>query len=394
MPPRDPSDSYEFELLYDLPRSPPTRPAAFSPDRTSAPSTSPPVASPPSSPNASPRRLVKRAHANYASQDAPGGAGGGSPRSPPWTPPSPDPFSTTPRSSPNPGRQSSASRERSPVIAPHESLVADVQMSRTRVILSKTHTAYDVANVPWRSAVIGFRVTFHSPPSSSARVRGAEVGLRFVACDEDDPHPVIKAITPASSGVGPSTSVETSIATTAGVRLGYTPYGTLELSRTSSSKHNLTTQARISSSGVETNELWLTLEEDPATKQGIPSTVDFAVLLQLTSPPPFEAEMRVCATVGRGPQALRNMLSTPREWRVLYDGETLLSPVDLSPSPEPNRRASIPSGMVIARSQDGPDDDDGRFDDVLDEEDELMEEARRRREATRVQVKRRKTSSG
>lgn len=106
--------------------------------------------------------------------------------------------------------------------------------------------------------------------------------------------PVIKAIcpSPGSQGVGPSTSVTDSVSTHAGIHLGYTTGGNLELSRTSSTSFTRSTQARLSSSGVETNELWLTLSEDSTTRQGIPSNIDFACLIQLTSPPPFEAELR------------------------------------------------------------------------------------------------------
>ena len=104
---------------------------------------------------------------------------------------------------------------------------------------------------------------------------------------------MIKAITPAGSiGVGPSTSVTDSYSTTAGLHLGYTSAGTLEISRTASTSYTHSTSAKVSSSGVETNELWLTLKEDPISRQGIPSNVDFAALIMLTSAPPFEAELR------------------------------------------------------------------------------------------------------
>jgi hypothetical protein len=166
--------------------------------------------------------------------------------------------------------------------------------------------------MPFKSALIGFRATFHSrnfrflflhsttltcshvcvAPAASARVRDAEITLRFLSSQEGGSAPVIKAITPSSQGIGPSTKITDSYSTTAGLHLGYTSAGTLELSRTASTSFTHQTQARISSSGVETNELWLTLREDPTSRQGIPSTVDFAALIKLTSAPPFEAELR------------------------------------------------------------------------------------------------------
>ncbi|GAA5945044.1 hypothetical protein JCM1841_004514 [Sporobolomyces salmonicolor] len=139
---------------------------------------------------------------------------------------------------------------------------------------------------------IGFRANFHSPPSSSSRVRDAEITLRFHGIA--GPSPVIKAIAPGSIGVGPVAEVERTISTTGGLHLGYSPYGTLEISRTASRKYVRTTQAAINSSGVETSDLWLTLEEDPITKQGVPQAVDFAVLLYLPSSAPagFEVDLR------------------------------------------------------------------------------------------------------
>lgn len=51
-------------------------------------------------------------------------------------------------------------------------------------------------------------------PATSARVRDAEITLRFMS-SQDNSHPIIKAITPTSMGVGPTTSVENSYSTTA-----------------------------------------------------------------------------------------------------------------------------------------------------------------------------------
>ncbi|GAA5923469.1 uncharacterized protein JCM15063_003658 [Sporobolomyces koalae] len=316
------SDSHEFILLPEhptpsalvqigTPASPPLRPSTF-----------PPPA--PSSPPLTRRRFVKRSHGPDESSSL------SSPAPEPTTPPAPAYYSHSRRGSASPG--GSSSRERSPpIIAPHESLVGDVHMSKTRVIISKTHTIYDTANVPF-------------PPAPSARVRDAEITLRFLSSNGDSA-PIIKAITPTSRGIGPTTSVTDSYSTTAGLNLGYTAAGTLELSRTAQKTYTHSTQARISSSGVETNELWLTLTEDPSARQGIPTTVDFAALVHLTSSPPFEAELSVGVTIGRGPQALLKMLSSPQEWIALYDGTTGLNPVRLA---TPSSSSFRPSGLVTA----------------------------------------------
>ncbi|GAA5899229.1 uncharacterized protein JCM6883_005152 [Sporobolomyces salmoneus] len=342
------SDSHEFILI---PEQPPPSTLVTVGQQVANPipitSSRPPHSTgPPSSPPRTHRRLVKRSHVAEEASPPPL-----SPSSPPHgtpsTPPAPPVSSSSGgghsrKASSSPGR--SSPRERSPpVIAPHESLVGDVQMSRTRVIISKTHTIYDPVGIPFRSALIGFRATFHSPPAASARVRDAEITLRFLSSSEGQPAPIIKAICPTSQGIGPSTSITDSVSTTAGVHLGYTPGGNLQLSRTASTVYTHQTQARIASSGVETNELWLTLREDPTSRQGIPSTVDFATLIRLTSPPPFEAELSVGVTIGRGPQALLKMLSSPSEWIALYDGSTTLNPLSLS---TPASSQFRPSGLV------------------------------------------------
>ncbi|GAA5842424.1 hypothetical protein JCM5353_006768 [Sporobolomyces roseus] len=321
-------DSHEFVLL-------PSEPAATTLVQVST-SVDHSTPLPPATPRPpSPRKLVKR---SLPVEDGPIS------HSPPLAPSSP-PIGHSRRGSAGSPR-SSSSRERSPpIIAPHESLVGDVQMSRTRVIISKTHTAYDPVGVPFRSALVGFRATFHSPPATSARVRDAEITLRFMS-SQDNSHPIIKAITPTSMGVGPTTSVENSYSTTAGLHIGYDPAGTLELTRTASTTYTHSTQARISSSGVETNELWLTLREDPTSRQGIPSLVDFAVLVQMNSGA-FEAELSCSATIGRGPQALLKLLSSPQEWIALYDGTTSLNPLRLSPE-SASSPVLRPTGLVTA----------------------------------------------
>ncbi|GAA6015412.1 hypothetical protein JCM11491_000419 [Sporobolomyces phaffii] len=305
------SDSHEFILVAEQPA--PSGVVTVAAPRRSPPSQSTSSTAPPSSPPRPHRRLVKRSHPSSSADDhAPS-----SDPPVPSTPPAPHFATHSRRGSASPGG-SSPRQGSPPIIAPHESLVGDVQMSKTRVIISKTHTVYDPHGMPFR----------------------------FWSC-EGQSAPIIKAITPTSMGVGPSTSVTDSYSTTAGLHLGYTTAGKLELSHTASTSFTHSTQARVSSSGVETNELWLTLREDPTSRQGIPSTVDFAALIHLTSPPPFEAELSVGVTIGRGPQALLKMLSSPQEWIALYDGFTTLNPLRLSTptSSELNRRAS---GLVVA----------------------------------------------
>ncbi|GAA5949931.1 hypothetical protein JCM3765_007742 [Sporobolomyces pararoseus] len=369
------TDSHEFILL---PEQPPASTVVTLAPTPPIHSTSPSSGAAPSSPPRQTRRLVKRSHAVDEPPVTVTPPASASP-SPPHSPPVP-PFSSgghSRRGSSSPGRGSRAGSP--PIIASTQSLVGDVQMSRTRVIISKTHTIYDPEGMPFRSALIGFRATFHSPPAASARVRDAEITLRFLSSQSGLPAPVIKAITPSGSmGVGPSTSVTDSYSTTAGLHLGYTSAGTLELSRTASTSYTHSTSAKVSSSGVETNELWLTLKEDPISRQGIPSNVDFAALIMLTSPPPFEAELSVGVTIGRGPSALLKMLSSPQEWIALYDGETTLNPLRLS-TPASSRLLR-PNGLVAASSpsittEDG--DEEMQADDDGDKREEIRKVKRK-----------------
>ena len=59
-------------------------------------------------------------------------------------------------------------------------------------------TIYDSALVPFRSVLVGFNVAFHTPPSSTARVKDCQLQLVFHG-PEGLPPPVIKALAPSSS---------------------------------------------------------------------------------------------------------------------------------------------------------------------------------------------------
>lgn len=75
--------------------------------------------------------------------------------------------------------------------------------------------------------------------------------------------------------------------------VGYDPFAQISLSSTSSRKFTHATQATLLTSGVETSEAWITLDEDPTTRAGVPSSFDFAVLLQRSEEAEgFEVELR------------------------------------------------------------------------------------------------------
>ncbi|GAA5866385.1 hypothetical protein JCM1840_001295 [Sporobolomyces johnsonii] len=269
MAPQAPDDSFEFVLLSP-PVSPESPPSAVLSPTVVSPTHSPPI---PSSASSSPGPATHRRFKRSTPVEL-------SPQSIQLELPS-SPESPFTRS-----RSASSGRERTSSGSPSR-----VPLARTRLVITKTHCQYDHPMIPFRSALVGFRANFHSPPSSSSRVRNAEITLRFHGVA--GPAPVIKAIAPSSMGVGPVAEVERTISTTGGLHLGYS-YGKLELSRTASRTYTHTTQATINSSGVETSDLWLTLDEDPVTKQGVPQSIDFAVLLYLPSSAPagFEVDLR------------------------------------------------------------------------------------------------------
>jgi hypothetical protein len=59
--------------------------------------------------------------------------------------------------------------------------------------------------------------------------------------------------------------------------------------------------------------------------------------------------LSVGVTIGRGPQALLKMLSSPQEWIALYDGQTTLNPLSISTPSSSHLRAA---GMVTSASND------------------------------------------
>ncbi|GAA99130.1 uncharacterized protein L969DRAFT_432985 [Mixia osmundae IAM 14324] len=212
-------------------------------------------------------------------------------------------------------------------------LVADVQLSKSRLLVTKTHILYPPREtVPFRSCVLAFRVIFHA--LTQGRVRQAEVSLRFFPAgdDPDGVCPVIKAIYPSHSTQAPPveerTQVHRNTNTTLGVSIGYTPYGSLFLSRGGGTDYAYTSHPSVLGSGVESSRALFTIGEDPVAHTGVTPSLDLAVLLWLPEEGnnAFEAELSVEATVGRSGvgSGFGRLLGSPRVWRMGFDGETQL----------------------------------------------------------------------
>lgn len=239
-------------------------------------------------------------------------------------------------------------------------------------------------------------------PTARSRVKDAEFNIYFFPAVEGSelPSPVIKAISPSNSNqssIGATTSTEHKKAHTAvsqsstisselpitlllskALSLCYNPAGSLSFSRGHETSWTELTSAKLIVSGVETSHAMITLEEDPRTLAGIPSSIDFAILVELplsnstssssstlpssssiptnnpehkeaqitssnSSPPlsplvtqdlsrgfevdfTFESSIGLVSHMGSG---VRRYLGSPREWRIGYDGFTQVGKIDM-----------------------------------------------------------------
>ncbi|ORY69267.1 hypothetical protein BCR35DRAFT_334293 [Leucosporidium creatinivorum] len=231
-------------------------------------------------------------------------------------------------------RGSSGSRER--IVPPGSPLIADVHLSKSRMIVTRKVCLYNDPQLDYPSVMLGFNVTIHTPPSSSSRVKDAQITLSFLSGEDGTPPPVIKGIAPSSGtgmGMGDKTLVESQKGVDMNLSLGYDPFARLSLTTHTSRKFSHTTQPTLLTSGVETTEAWITLDEDPTTREGVPSSFDFAVLVERSGfekwgggVKGFEVELSVEASLGRAGGAAQEkwqrFMGSPRAWRLMYDGVT------------------------------------------------------------------------
>ncbi|KAG0149737.1 hypothetical protein CROQUDRAFT_39330 [Cronartium quercuum f. sp. fusiforme G11] len=143
-------------------------------------------------------------------------------------------------------------------------------------------------------------------------------------------NPVIKAIYPTGGilhRTGESSMVHRREENSIGLSLGVDPYGKLALRHTRSRSHDEWSSPYLLGSGIETNTLLLTMNEDPIAHGGVLPSLDFAVLLYLPSQrtQAFEAQLTVKASPGGElGAALRGMWTNPKIWTLKYDGVTEL----------------------------------------------------------------------
>ncbi|KAI5478556.1 diacylglycerol acyltransferase [Pseudohyphozyma bogoriensis] len=211
-----------------------------------------------------------------------------------------------------------------PRIEPDVPLVVDMDAAHSRLLVRKSHVRYNHPIIGFQSAILGLNVTCHTPPGSP-RVKSLFMTLNFYGA-EGEPTPTIKAIAPqpGASTVGEATTVTPHSSWKAGVHLGFDSYGGLHVEREVSTAYTSTTSAQLIASGIETGELWgqlrLTLAEDPTLKRGVPTSFDFAVLLELPASTAFEVALTVEAQGAGIEESARRLFGSPRKYRLGFDG--------------------------------------------------------------------------
>ncbi|EFP87275.1 uncharacterized protein PGTG_12859 [Puccinia graminis f. sp. tritici CRL 75-36-700-3] len=212
-------------------------------------------------------------------------------------------------------------------------LIADVNVAKSRVLVTKTHCFYPEKSslIPFSSCLLGFQLVFHSS-DPKARIKHSQIKLTILS-SEGSPSgdtPVIKAIYPSQGTIhktGDKTLVRRTDENSIGVKLGVDPYGAMILSHTQSRTQERYTAPYLLGSGIETNKLLITMNEDSSLHAGVPPSLAFAILLYLPSDSTkaFQADLTIETSVRNEIGAsIRKMWASPKVWRLNYDGKTEL----------------------------------------------------------------------
>ncbi|MBW0464814.1 hypothetical protein O181_004529 [Austropuccinia psidii MF-1] len=212
-------------------------------------------------------------------------------------------------------------------------LIADVNVAKSRLLVTKTHCFYPPISslIPFSSCLLGFQLVFHSS-DPKARIKHSQIKLTTFApfggppCDI----PIIKAIYPTQGVIhktGDRTFVQRRDENSIGVKLGVDPYGAMILSHTHSRSQEHYTSPYLLGSGIETNKLLITLNEDSTLHHGVPPSLSFAILLYLPSKATkaFGANLTIDTSAGKELSAsFRKIWASPKVWQLFYDGKTEL----------------------------------------------------------------------
>ncbi|KAH9814683.1 hypothetical protein DFH28DRAFT_1027852 [Melampsora americana] len=214
---------------------------------------------------------------------------------------------------------------------PLRSLIGDVGIAKSRLVVTKTHCIYTENLLGYRSCLLGFQIVFH-PCRPNARIKRSEITLSIFHGPKDlgSENPIIKAIYPSQGIVhttGEPTTVHHSRETSFGLSLGVDAYGKVDLTHTRSRQQTTTSSSCLLGSGIETNTLLLTLKEDPEARTGVLPSLDFAVLVYLPSSKTqaFETRLTVKASPGGNiGAAVFGWYTDSKTWTSQYDGITEL----------------------------------------------------------------------
>ncbi|PLW44344.1 hypothetical protein PCANC_09933 [Puccinia coronata f. sp. avenae] len=214
-------------------------------------------------------------------------------------------------------------------------LIGNMMVTRNRMIITKTHCLYPEIStlVPFPSCLIGFRLVVH-PLDPKSRVKHLRLHLHLRGNDKNQSAtpPIIRAIYPRDTKLhetGDRTSVRKTQEDSIGVQLGVDHSGTATLDKTQSVAFDSYTVPHASTSGVYTNVLSLTMDEDSSSKPGIDRSLCFAALLKLenSEDKSFGATMTIVPKSRREPPDKRR--TGQMTWDLTYDGMTELGRLEL-----------------------------------------------------------------
>ncbi|KAA1086256.1 hypothetical protein PGTUg99_015169 [Puccinia graminis f. sp. tritici] len=164
------------------------------------------------------------------------------------------------------------------------------------------------------------------------RVKHLNLFLNLAEKGTWDWQATIKAIFPLDGKIHETaerTRIERRREKSMGLRLGVGEYGAASINRVQSDTQEIYTVPHVSTSGVETAWLTLTMTEDKALKSGVAPSIYFAALLELHTPTKaFEATLEV-RTQSREELPFK-WWASPKKWVIKYDGKTEFGHLDLS----------------------------------------------------------------
>ncbi|KAA1102072.1 hypothetical protein PGT21_035710 [Puccinia graminis f. sp. tritici] len=215
-----------------------------------------------------------------------------------------------------------------------EPLIADVALAKSRLLITKTHCLYPEksALIPFSSCLIGFRLVVH-PCHPKARLKHVKITLTLHA-KEPGPtssSPIIKSIYPLDGRIhetGERTSVHALRENSVKLNLGVDPYGTATLTHAQSVAQGSYTVPYVLSSGVNTNILLITMDEDSSLKGGVAPSLYFAALLEFptNTAKSFQAHLQVASQAQKDHPF--KMWCSPKIWSLDYDGQTELGSLE------------------------------------------------------------------